>query len=354
LTPERFRRYDQALEREGFDGFLSASPADAHYLTGAEDGGGFLAYRPGRPPLLVLREDWVACARDSARGAEIRPFTLFDDPAEAVADALRLLDARRVALGSEGVIGGLAGRLGAVELVERARLGHDLRRVKEPDEIAAMRRGAACLDAAFAALFEAVRPGATDREAAAAAVSAARIAGADAITFIQVKAGPRAAYPHAVARGRPFERDEIGFADIGAVHGAYRADYARAFTIGDPPDEARRIVETVDRVEREVVRLVEPGLAFAELYRRAGAMLAEAGYPDGLPHHLGHTIGLDGDVASLIVPTSRDAFIEGEVVCVEPAVYVASVGGARIEDMLLVGSSGNEVLSRAERVGRCG
>jgi Xaa-Pro aminopeptidase len=184
--------------------------------------------------------------------------------------------------------------------------------------------------------------------------TAARVAGADAISFIQVKAGPRAAYPHAVTCGRPFERDEIGFADIGAVHAGYRADYARAFRIGQPPDGARRIVEAVDRVEREVLAMVEPGLPFAELYRRARGLLAAAGYADALPHHLGHTIGLDGDVASLIVPTSQDAFVDGEVVCVEPAVYLEGVGGARIEDMLLVRASGNEVLSRAERVGRAG
>jgi Xaa-Pro aminopeptidase len=173
------------------------------------------------------------------------------------------------------------------------------------------------------------------------------------MTFLQLKAGPRSAYPHAVTCGRVFEANEIGFADIGIVHAAYRADYARAFVIGDPPAEARRIVDTVDRIQGEARHMVKPGVPFASLYRDVRQMFAAEGYPDAMPHHLGHTLGVDGDTWQLIVPTSDDVFVEGEVICLEPAVYVPGVGGCRIEDTLVVRGAGNEVLSQATRVARC-
>jgi Xaa-Pro aminopeptidase len=247
----------------------------------------------------------------------------------------------------------LATLLDGVELVATPRLGRELRRVKTAGEIETLKAAAACVGAGMEACFQAVRVGATDREAAAAATAAARRYGADSILFVQVKAGPRGAYPDAEEVGRPFQADEIGFIDLGVRHRLYFADYARAFVIGEPPAEAWRIVEVVDHLQRAALTMLRPGLRCRDFYHAVRQMFADEGYPDAIPHHLGHGVGIWDDVIPDIVPTSDDAFVAGEVVCVEPGVYVRGVGGARIEDTVVVRSGGNEVISLAPRIGRC-
>lgn len=355
MTPDRFARYDRALAAAGCDLFVSASTADVHYLTGSEDGNAFVVYCPGDRPTIVVRASGFNCVVASAQAKEVIAFTLADDPIVVLADEIRQRRPRRVAVGpvSSDVAEGLRDSVDDVAFLAEHRLGRDVRRVKEPEEIRVLEAAAACVGAGIQACFEAVQLGISDREAAGAACAAARRSGADSIAFVQVKSGPRGAFPDAEEVGRPFGPNEIGFIDLGVVHRFYRGDYTRAFVIGDPPAETRRIVEVVDQIQREALTMLRPGLRCRDYYHTVHQMFAEAGYPDALPHHLGHGLGIGDDFVPRIIPTSEDVFVEGEVVCVEPGVYVPGVGGVRIEDTVVVRTGGNQVLSRAARVGYC-
>jgi Xaa-Pro aminopeptidase len=142
---------------------------------------------------------------------------------------------------------------------------------------------------------------------------------------------------------------ELGFFDLGFSYRGYKGDLSRAFALGEPSPAARRLVETVDHVQRMAVGLVRPGARCRDLFEAVERAFAEAGYPGNPPHHLGHGLGLGGD-RPLLVPTSDDALAEGDVVTIEPGVYVPGVGGARIEDALIVRADGAEALSTAPRV----
>ncbi len=355
MTPERYARYDRALGAVGCDLYLSASSADIHYLTGSEDGNAFVIYRPGDGPTIVVRPGGYNCTGASARAREVVSFSLVDGPVGELTRQIQRGRPRRVAVGPlSGEIGqSLTARLSGAELVSAPRLGRDLRRIKEPEEIAALETAAACVGAGVEACFQAIRVGVSDYEAAAAACAAARRRGADTIGFLQVKAGPRSAFPDAEEIGRLFEADEIGFIDMGVRRRFYLGDYTRPFVIGEPPDQARRLVEVVDRIEHEALTILRPGLRCRDFYHQVRQLFADEGYLDAIPHHLGHGAGIGDDVVPLILPTSDDEFLEGEVVCVEPGVYVPGVGGARIEDTVVVRAGGNQLLSRAPRVGRC-
>jgi Xaa-Pro aminopeptidase len=369
MNPERFAKYDQVLEREGFDGFLSANGTDVRYLTGSEDSHGVVVYRPGREPIVLIREAGAQCARDSAR-AEIRSFNIVEGPLSVIATTVHELGLRRVAVASystaDDLLGiadtsarslgpGLAEALPDVEWTLRPHLGPDLRRVKGPDEIDAMRRAVDCIRSGYSAMFAAIKPGVVDRVAAATATGIARSSGADSIRYIQVKAGLRTAYSDATTVGRPFGENEAGVVDMDVLYDRYSADCTRVFIIGDPPRDVRRIVETVDSIQREVRGMVRPGVNCADLYHQARRLFADAGYPNAIPHYLGHGIGLAGDRHPILMPGSEEVLVEGEVICVEPGVYVPGVGGARIEDMIFIGPRGNEVLTASiERVSHCG
>lgn len=353
MTPDRFARYDRALAATGGDLYVSASSADVHHLTGSEDGSAFVVYCPGDRPTIVVRASGFNCVVASARAKDVIAFTLADDPIAVLADQIRQRRPRRVVIGpvSSDVTNGLRAALDDLGFLQEPRLGCDVRRVKEPEEIRLLEDAAACVGAGIQACFEAIEPGASDRDAAGAACEAARRSGADSIVFVQVKSGPRGAFPDAEEVGRSFGPNEIGFIDLGVAHRSYRGDYTRAFVIGEPPPEAQRILEIVDQIQREALTILHPGLRCRDYYHTVRQMFAEAGYPDAVPHHLGHGLGIGDDFFPRIVPTSEDAFVEGEVVCVEPGVYVPGVGGVRIEDTVVVRAGGNQVLSPATRVG---
>ncbi len=353
MTPERFECVDRALAAAEGDLYVSASPADVHYLTGSEDGDAFVVYQPGLLPTLLIRASGYACAAASARAREVVPVGLADDGARLLADQIRQRRPGRAVAGPLGgtVVDALRTALPETTIVSRSRFGCDLRRAKTSDEIALLQRAADCVGAGVAACFAAVRAGATDREVAAAADAAARRAGADSVLFVQVKGGARSAYPDAEEVGRSFGSAEIGFIDLGVWHRCYRGDFCRPFVIGQPPTEALRLVETVDRIQEETLALLRPGLRCRDLYLTVCQMLADAGYPGAIPHHLGHGAGLLDDVVPRLVPTSEDELVEGEVVCVEPGVYRPGLGGARLEDTVVVRASGVQILSRAPRVG---
>lgn len=354
MTPSRFERYDRALASARCDAYLSAGSADVFHLTGSEDGNAFVVYQPGQLPSIVVRASGYNCTAESAQAKEIAAFD-FNGPVPVLTRLLRAAQVRRIAVGSldRELVEQLAADLPDLEIVATPRLGRDLRRVKESTEVELLERAAACVGSGIEAGLTEIRPGRTDREVAAAIAAGARRAGADSISFLQVKSGPRAAFPDADPVGRPFGTGEVGFIDMGISHRSYRGDYTRAFIIGRPSDEALRVVEVVDRIQRQVVALVRPGLACRDLYRQARELFADAGYPEAIPHHLGHGIGIGDDSLPMIVPTSPDAFLEGEVVCIEPGVYLPGLGGARIEDTLLVRNGAPRLLSHVARITHC-
>lgn len=351
MIPSRFARYDRALASARCDAYLGGSSADVFHLTGSEDGNAFVLYQPGHVPSLAVRASGYNCTAASARAKEIAAFD-FSGPIPTLIRLIQAAHPRRLAVGlaDRGLIEGIAAGLPDLEIVETPRLGRDLRRVKEPAEIELLEAAAACVEQGIAAGLALIRPGVTDREVSAAIAAGARRAGADSISFLQVKAGARSAFPDAEAIGRRFEAGEIGFIDMGILHRSYRGDFTRAFVLGEPPEELLRLIETVDRVQRQVVALVRPGVACQDLYRQARELFTASGYPDAIPHHLGHGIGVGDDSVPSIVPTSPDTFLEGEVVCIEPGVYLPGIGGVRIEDTLVIQSSGPRILSKIPHI----
>lgn len=356
MTPERFARYDRALANVGCDLYVSASSADVHHLTGSEDGDAFVVYQPGARPIIVVRASGFLCTKACAISDDVIAFSLAEGPANALVESIQHARPQRVALGpmNPDIAQELTARLSGIQMESTSRLGRDVRRVKELEEIRSLEAAAACVGAGIEACFQAVQVGASDRDAAAAACAAARRYGAETIVFVQVKAGPRSAFPDAEANGRLFEPNEIGFIDLGVRHRSYFGDYARPFVIGQPTGEALRILETVDKIQRSALAMLRPGLRCRDFYLTVRQMCADAGYPDAIPHHLGHGVGIGDDVVPHITPLSEDEFIEGEVVCVEPGVYIPGVGGTRIEDTVVVHSAGNRILSHAPRIGQSG
>ena len=347
---ERLNRLATMLGRAGYDGYISGARPDVRYFTGSADTSGVLLYRLDEPPVLLTRPGAAAQARDTAT-AEVETYGPDQSIEERLAELVKRLGPRNVAV--EGLDGGfieVLRHLDDLRVHLAPGISRAIRRRKEPEEIALLRQAAAIADAAMAAAMAVIRVGATELAAAAALESDARLRGCEGpLAPAQVKGGLRAAYPDATASSRPFEAGDLGFVDLGIYYQGYLGDMTRAFVIGELSRERRRILETVDRVQRMARAMVRPGVACREIDLAVRRAFDEAGFPGNPPHHTGHAMGLGND-APRLTPDSNDVLAVGDMVTIEPGIYVPGVGGARIEDVLLVGEDGVEILSQHPRV----
>jgi Xaa-Pro aminopeptidase len=236
-----------------------------------------------------------------------------------------------------------------VELLPTTGVVAGLRAVKDEDELAAIRRAARVTDATYERLAQEQLVGRTEAEVAWWLEQVLHDEGADALAFpVIVAAGPNAALPHHHPGGRKIGAAETVIVDSGAqVHG-YCSDCTRTFATGALPDSLRRAYALCHSAQESARVAVRAGADASELDAIARTRIEESGLAPVL-HGLGHGVGLEVHEQPILRPESPDTLVAGNVVTVEPGVYLAGEGGVRIEDLVVVGDGGPEVLSSFTR-----
>lgn len=225
-----------------------------------------------------------------------------------------------------------------------------LRAVKSPAELEAMRRAAAAADRAFAAILDHVRPGVEERVLALELDRRLLEAGADGPAFETIVAfGERSAMPHARPTRRALARGELVLFDFGAVVDGYHSDVSRTVTCGAPPPELAAVYDIVLQAQMAAIQGLRAGLTGREADRLARDPIERAGYGERFDHSLGHGLGLEVHEAPRLSRTSEDLLEPHMVVTIEPGVYIEKKGGVRIEDDVVVGPHGVEVLTAASK-----
>lgn len=225
-----------------------------------------------------------------------------------------------------------------------------LRSIKSPGEIDAIRRAAAIADRVFVEILDFVRVGITERILAAELDRRLILAGAESPAFPTIVAsGERSALPHARPTGRALERGEVVLFDFGAVVDGYHSDVSRTVACGAPSSELAAVYEVVLDAQRRAIDGLVPDMGGREADALARDAIASAGYGDRFGHSLGHGIGLEVHEAPRLGRTSEDRLESHTVVTVEPGIYIDRLGGVRVEDDVLVGPQGAEVLTAAPK-----
>jgi Xaa-Pro aminopeptidase len=223
-----------------------------------------------------------------------------------------------------------------------------MRAVKDAAEIARIRAACELADEALRAVLDAGLAGRTEREVALELEWQMRRRGAEGPSFtLIVAAGAHAALPHASPRELEIGGDELVIVDWGALHEGYCSDCTRTFATGERIGErAREIYEVVRAAQELAARAVRAGAGTRELDGIARAEIERAGYGKEFGHGLGHGVGMEiheGPRLSRSAPEVE--LLAGNVVTVEPGVYVPGELGVRIEDLVVVGDSESEALT---------
>ena len=234
-----------------------------------------------------------------------------------------------------------------VELVAAGGAVQTLRAVKDAGELDKIRAAARLADAALTEVLGRGLAGRTERDVALDLEMTMRRAGAEAVSFPPiVAAGAHGALPHAAPREVEIPAGTLCVVDWGAVLDGYASDCTRTYGTGgevDPRDRA--VYDLVAQAQEAALAAVRPGPTGREVDAVARAIIDAAGHAEHFGHGLGHGVGLEVHEGPRLAKTGEDALAPGNVVTVEPGVYVPGAVGVRIEDLVIVTDDGAEVVS---------
>jgi Xaa-Pro aminopeptidase len=237
-------------------------------------------------------------------------------------------------------------RAGGLELVPADGTVEELRAVKDDDELDRIRRAALAADRAFEALTAEAWAGRSERELAWRLHQLLHAHGADTIAFDPlIAAGPNGSKPHTDATDRIVPERTLVVADWGAKLDGYCSDCTRTPATGDLPRELRRAYDACLEAQLAAVDGIRPGMTGAEADRLARDVLERWGYGARFGHGLGHGVGLAVHEAPRLSPESEDVLRAGNVITIEPGVYLPGLGGVRIEDLAILRDDGVELLT---------
>ena len=218
----------------------------------------------------------------------------------------------------------------------------ELRMVKDDEEVRALSRAVELGDQAFKKATQDIRSGLTEKDIAWSIQEYAITHGASDLSFPSIVAsGEHAALPHWRASDSELISGSGVVIDMGVVLDGYCSDLTRTIWFEgesnqQPSDEFLRVYDVVRMAQETAIERIEPGMLGSEAHEIARTVISQAGYGDFFGHGLGHGVGLDVHEGPRLSPSGNVRLVEGNVVTVEPGIYIPGWGGVRIEDQCVI------------------
>jgi Xaa-Pro aminopeptidase/Xaa-Pro dipeptidase len=348
--PNRQDIYERRCERlrtlAKTDCLLIFSGANIRYLTGFTGGDGVLLVGPDWMTLMVDGR-YVTQAELETENLEI---VRFKTRIEGIADLFSRRDVRSAGFEPSAISYGEYRALreamperslnplpGSIDFV---------RAVKDDEEVNEIKIAIKIAEKALTDVISFIKPGVTERELAVELEYRMRRGGAGGISFDTIVAtGPDTALPHAVPGTRVVYAGDFVLIDFGVIFNGYHSDETRTFCVGNPSERQHEAYRFVQEAHDRAIMAIREGVSCGAIDAIARSFLEERGMGGYFTHGTGHGVGLDIHEAPRLSVGKADILEAGMVVTVEPGVYFPGEWGIRIEDMVLVGKDGCEVLT---------
>jgi len=353
----RLGRLRASLGGAGIDALVVTNLTNVRYLTGFTGSAGIFVVTEGTATLVTDGRYRTQSAEQVAAAGvdQLIEVAIGGGDAQRASIIAALEGSTRVGLEADNVTWSQAtaweGRLER-PLVATSGVTEALREVKDEGELDRMRHAARIADHALGEVLPLLSGTAgapiTEVEFALGLDSAMRRLGAESVAFETiVAAGENSAKPHHHPSRRVILPGDPVVVDFGATYEGYRSDMTRTFVIGgQPTGPLKEILEVVSRAQAAGVAAVRAGAEASSIDGVCRGVIGDAGYAEQFEHSTGHGVGLDIHEMPWVSAQGTAILEPGVVVTVEPGVYVAGIGGVRIEDTLVVTADGAETLTR--------
>lgn len=351
MYSKRLENLRRLFAESGFDGVLMANPANVYYYTGFY----------GDDSKLLVCPDYVALLTDG-RYTEQAAKECPDVPLlvqgaangswiQLLATACEQQGVHHLAFEGEFITyreyATMAVNLPAIELADSRSVISAARIVKDEAEVRLLREVAAIGDRVLASVEKYLKPGITEKELAREIDYAFLALGAEGLSFPTiVAAGENGAKPHAKPSDYQFRAGDFVTIDMGGRYKGYCGDMTRTFAIGFADEKHKELYELVLSAQDYAEKHIAVGMTGGEADALARDILAKAGYGEYFSHSLGHGVGLEIHEAPTLRPKEEYVLRVGNVVTIEPGLYISGFGGLRIENTVLMTENGAEPLNK--------
>jgi Xaa-Pro aminopeptidase len=352
IYAKRRRRVAKELHRRGLDCLLVSHPANWYYLTGFTGDSGVLSVGT-RKTTLITDGRFTTQAGEEAPGIqlELQKGALYT----FVGEWLKQRKVRRAGYDPDQWT---VARLKALQrasgakcrTIETAEMVESLRMKKDSQELAVMRKAAILAGEVLEGAIKLLKPGVRESEIAAEIEYQMKKRGGSGPSFETIVAfGERSALPHARPTAKRLRKNEFVVLDLGVILGHYCSDITRTVHMGKASEQARKWYRAVQDANLAATGAVSAGVTCGEVDAAAREVLKKNGLETYFVHSTGHGLGLEVHESPRVARGQPVRLEVGNVITIEPGVYVEGVGGIRIEDDVVVGSRGREVLTRVTR-----
>lgn len=347
---EKLTKLRKGLETLNLDGILITSPINRRYVTGFTGTAGVA---------VVTREDarfitdfrYTEQANSQAKGFQVIEHKQLI--IEEIKKQLKEMNVKRIGFEQDHVTYSAYENYRKhleVELVPVSGLIEEIRLVKTESELETMKQAAKIADDAYEHIQGFIKPGVKEFDISNELEFFMRKMGATSSSFDTIVAsGWRSALPHGVASNKEIAAGELVTLDYGALYNGYCSDTTRTLAVGEVDPQLKEIYDIVLEANKYAIQNIKPGITGKEADAFARDYIKEKGYGDQFGHSTGHGLGLEVHEGPTLSYRSDKKLEPGMVVTVEPGIYIAGVGGCRIEDDIVITDSGNERLTVANK-----
>ncbi len=241
-------------------------------------------------------------------------------------------------------------KLPKVKFLPNVDMIENIAAVKDESEIMRIKHAVAITDRVLSEILDILHPGMSEQDVAAEISYRQRRYGAESDAFeIIVASGERGVLPHGRASSKKIRRGDFVTLDAGCVYEGYHSDLTRTVSVGKPKSEARKMYQVVLDTQARAIAAAGSGVLARDLDAVARGYMREKGYEKYFSHSLGHGLGLQIHEPPRISKQSNARLEAGNVITIEPGIYIPDVGGVRIEDDILIKNAHCEVLSSSPK-----
>lgn len=345
------------IKHEGFDCALFLDETSQYYLSDfyTTDGAVIVSEKE---TALITDSRYIEAVENDKRASllsdDVNPYLFKNGLYADISEYFSSVGAKRVALDPDLIsvkqLQTLKEKCEGIEFGFMSGVCLKHRRIKTASEIEKIKKAQSITDKAFSHILTFMNEGRTEIEVAAELEYFMRKNGASGLAFDTIAvSGKNSSLPHGVPTEARLTKNSFLTMDYGAKFAGYCSDMTRTVVLGKADEEMKRIYNTVLTAQAEAMKQIKAGMTCKDADKIARDVITDAGYGQYFGHSLGHSLGLEVHELPSVSPKSHDVLVAGNIVTVEPGIYIPGKYGVRIENMVLITEDGCENLTNSDR-----